>query len=125
MSSGPFSIIGDSNVVDNMTTFNTQIRDLMKKAQVIRCPALSKLCEAFNEIRYCRSFHHSISSLNGCILTITSLTFVSVSSDYELLYLAITNERLSRLQPYWLPASILVNALTCYYVRWLRSRAHY
>ena len=46
-----FSIIGGSNVVDNMTSFNTTSRDIMRKAQVIPCPALEKIVEAFQAIR--------------------------------------------------------------------------
>ena len=51
-----FSIIGDGNVVDNMTSFNTASRDIMKKARVINCPALSKICEAFQSVRFVRYF---------------------------------------------------------------------
>ena len=51
MSSAVFTVIGDSNVVDNMTTFNTASREVMKGAQVIACPVFSKLSEAFMSVR--------------------------------------------------------------------------
>ena len=47
-----FSIVGDSNVVDNMTSFNTASREVMKSAQVIPCPVLNKIPEAFQVIRF-------------------------------------------------------------------------
>lgn len=46
-----FTLIGDSNAVDNMTSFNTASREVMKGAQVIPCPTLSKIPEAFAAIR--------------------------------------------------------------------------
>ena len=46
-----FSVIGDSNVVDNMTTFNTASREVMKGAQVIPCPDMSKISDAFQSVR--------------------------------------------------------------------------
>ena len=61
MSSMVFTVIGDSNVVDNMTSFNTASREVMKGAQVITCPILSKLSEAFMTIRCDQSsFYHVI-----------------------------------------------------------------
>ena len=47
-----FSIIGDSNVVDNMTSFNTASRDVMQRAQVLDCPGLNDLATVLQEIRY-------------------------------------------------------------------------
>ena len=51
MSSRVFSIIGDRNVLDNMTSYNTASREVMQSAQIINCPALSELANAFLEIR--------------------------------------------------------------------------
>ena len=51
MSSRVFSIIGDRNVLDNMTSYNTASREVMQSAQIINCPALSELAKAFLEIR--------------------------------------------------------------------------
>ena len=47
-----FTLIGDSNAVDNMTSFNTASREVMRGAQVIPSPGLSKLSEAFQAIRF-------------------------------------------------------------------------
>ena len=52
MSSMLFTLIGDSNAVDNMTSFNTASREVMRGAQVIPSPGLSKLSEAFQAIRF-------------------------------------------------------------------------
>ena len=52
MASTLFTLIGDSNAVDNMTSFNTASREVMKGAQVIPCPILSKISEAISSIRF-------------------------------------------------------------------------
>ena len=46
-----FTVIGDSNVRDHMTTMNMASREVMKKAQVIASPSLNNLAAAFLEIR--------------------------------------------------------------------------
>ena len=46
-----FTIIGDSNVRDNMTALNIASREVMKRAQIISCPPLSGLGSSFSEIR--------------------------------------------------------------------------
>ena len=47
-----FSIIGDSNVIDNMTSFNMASREVMQKAQVITCQPLENLDTSLLEIRF-------------------------------------------------------------------------
>ena len=46
-----FTVIGDSNVRDNMTTMNMASRDVMKAAQIITSPAVNNLAAAFLEVR--------------------------------------------------------------------------
>ena len=46
-----FSVIGDANVVDHMTSFNMASREVMKRMEVIPCPSLEKVNEAFQSIR--------------------------------------------------------------------------
>ena len=46
-----FSILGDRNVIQNMTTLNMASRESMQKAQIISCPVLSNLPSAIGEIR--------------------------------------------------------------------------
>ena len=46
-----FSVIGDANVVDHMTSFNMASREVMKRTEVIPCPSLDKVNEAFQSIR--------------------------------------------------------------------------
>ena len=46
-----FSVLGDSNVIQNMTTLNMASRESMKKAQLITCPASKDLPSAFEQIR--------------------------------------------------------------------------
>ena len=46
-----FSILGDRNVIQNMTTLNMASRESMQKAQVISCASMSNLSTAFSEIR--------------------------------------------------------------------------
>ena len=46
-----FTIIGDNNVLQNMTSLNTASRESMKKAQIIPCPPLSTFEAALNGIR--------------------------------------------------------------------------
>ena len=52
-----FSLIGDRNVLDHMTTFNIASRENMKSAQVIRCPILTELPKAFQEVRLAAFIH--------------------------------------------------------------------
>ena len=47
-----FSVIGDANVVDHMTSFNMASREVMKRTEVIPCPSLEKVNEAFLSIRF-------------------------------------------------------------------------
>ena len=53
-----FSIIGDRNVRDHMTSLNIASRDAMKTAQILACPSLANLGVVFSEIR----FDHHLSS---------------------------------------------------------------
>ena len=46
-----FSILGDSNVVQNMTPFNCRDRPMMKSAQCIPCGRLDLLAESLRQIR--------------------------------------------------------------------------
>ena len=46
-----FSIIVNSNVLQNMTTLNMASRESMKKAQVISCPPLPELGATLSEVR--------------------------------------------------------------------------
>ena len=46
-----FSLLGDSNVVRNMTPFNCRDRPLMNSAQLIPCGRLDLLAEALRQIR--------------------------------------------------------------------------
>ena len=46
-----FTVIGDSNIRDNMTSLNMASREVMKHAQVLNCPQLSGLGSVFSEIR--------------------------------------------------------------------------
>ena len=46
-----FSVLGDNNVVQNMTTLNMASRESMQKAQLISCPALRDLPSAIDQIR--------------------------------------------------------------------------
>ena len=46
-----FSVLGDRNVVQNMTTLNMASREAMQKAQLITCPALKDLASAVDQIR--------------------------------------------------------------------------
>ena len=46
-----FSVIGDTNVLQNMTTLNMASRESMKKAQVIPCPPLSEFESSLSSIR--------------------------------------------------------------------------
>ena len=46
-----FSLLGDSNVIRNMTPFNCRDRPVMKDAQVIPCGRLDLLAEALRQIR--------------------------------------------------------------------------
>ena len=46
-----FSVLGDNNVVQNMTTLNMASRESMQKAQLITCPALRDLPSAIDQIR--------------------------------------------------------------------------
>ena len=46
-----FTIVGDANVRDNMTTLNMSSREVMRKAQVLTCPPLSDLSSVLKEIR--------------------------------------------------------------------------
>ena len=46
-----FSVIGDRNVRDHMTTLNIASREAMKGAEVLSCPSLSNLATVFSEIR--------------------------------------------------------------------------
>ena len=54
-----FTIIGDSNVRDNMTTMNMASRETMRGAQIIPSPQLKDLAASLKEIRY---------AILGCIL---------------------------------------------------------
>ena len=47
-----FSIIGDKNVTQNMTTLNMASRVAMQQAQLIPCPALPDLPSALNSVRH-------------------------------------------------------------------------
>ena len=60
MSQGLFTIIGDSNVVDNMTSFNTASREVMKTAQVIPATTFGQLQSAFQSIRFVFHWFKSI-----------------------------------------------------------------
>ena len=46
-----FTIIGDANVKDNMTSLNIASREVMKRAQVLSCLPLSRLSEGFAYVR--------------------------------------------------------------------------
>ena len=46
-----FSVLGDSNVIQNMTTLNMASRESMKKAQVIDHVVPGSFDQAFKEIR--------------------------------------------------------------------------
>ena len=46
-----FSVLGDTNVIQNMTTLNMASREAMQKAQLITCPALRDLASAVDQIR--------------------------------------------------------------------------
>ena len=46
-----FSVIGDRNVRDHMTTLNVASREAMKGAEIISCPSLINLASVFTEIR--------------------------------------------------------------------------
>ena len=46
-----FTILGDANVKDNMTALNMASREVMKKAQIIPCPAMSNLGLALYGVR--------------------------------------------------------------------------
>ena len=46
-----FTVLGDSNVRDNMTALNMASREVMKKAQIIPCPSMSSLGSALSGIR--------------------------------------------------------------------------
>ena len=46
-----YSVLGDTNVVQNMTTLNMASREAMQKAQLITCPALRDLASAVDQIR--------------------------------------------------------------------------
>ena len=46
-----FSILGDRNVIQNMTTLNMASRESMQKAQIISCPSMSSLGSALSGIR--------------------------------------------------------------------------
>ena len=46
-----FTVIGDSNVRDNMTSLNMASREMMRHAQLIACPSLSGLGTALAEVR--------------------------------------------------------------------------
>ena len=46
-----FSVIGDRNVRDHMTTLNIASREAMKGAEVLSCPSVSNLATVFSEIR--------------------------------------------------------------------------
>ena len=52
MAARMFSVIGDRNVLDHMTSFNIASRENMKSAQVIRCPILNEASNAFQEVRF-------------------------------------------------------------------------
>ena len=65
MSQSLFTIIGDSNVVDNMTSFNTASREAMKSAQVIPVTTLGQLPEAFQSIRCGNGLETSKTTINA------------------------------------------------------------
>ena len=46
-----YSVIGDSNIRRNMTSMNIASRQVMSDCQIIDCPALSRLEEAFTSVR--------------------------------------------------------------------------
>ena len=46
-----YSVLGDRNVTQNMTTLNMASRETMQKAQLITCPSLQNLQSALDQIR--------------------------------------------------------------------------
>ena len=46
-----YSILGDRNVIQNMTTLNMASREAMQKAQLITCPSMRDLSAAVDQVR--------------------------------------------------------------------------
>ena len=46
-----FSVVGDDNVRDNMTSLNMSSREIMRAAQIITCQPLATLAASLLEIR--------------------------------------------------------------------------
>ena len=87
-----FSIVGDSNVVDNMTSFNTASREVMKSAQVIDYLGVDSIDTALQQVRpesaicIIAAFTDILVSAGDC-----GTIFASIDPILSSLYASISN----------------------------------